>query len=152
MTKRYDRSAFTEYYDSSIRAKDEAILHTLLSLFRHKEQAETHRLRSLLERPDFIIFAAFFRNQPIAWVNAYVFPRFIQDECFLYEIDVLMQYQRHGVATALMNELQAWCRSRGIDEIFAIAETENTPANGLYAGCGGQPDKSLSRIFSWTLE
>ena len=132
--------------------KDEAVLHTLLSLFRHKEQTETQRVQSLLERPNFIIFAAFLRNQPIAWVNAYILPRLTQDECFLFEIDVRMAYQRHGVATSLMNELQAWCRSRGIDEMFAMTEVDNAPAKGLYAGCGGQPEKSMKRTFSWTLE
>lgn len=141
--------------DLSIRRllpSDEGILQTLLGLFRTRERPEAGRLRSLLERHDMVIFAAFLRNQPIAWVIAYIIPRFSKDECFLYEIDVVVSLRRHGIATSLINALQDWANSQGIEEIFVLTEQDNGPAKGLYAGCGGKPALSPSLLFSWDLK
>lgn len=142
----------TAFQIKRLEPDDAELLLQLLELFQPGLEPHPKRLQSLLERRDHVYLAASLGNRPVGWAVAYVLPRFSREECFLAEIDVKESQRRQGIATALINYLQDWCRQQNITQIFGLADTDKAPAIGLYAGSGGQPAEHHSQRFTWSLE
>lgn len=53
-------------------------------------------------------------------------------ELFLNEITVMERARRHGVASALIDELKRLGRERGCVSMWVLTDEENAPAMGLY--------------------
>jgi ribosomal protein S18 acetylase RimI-like enzyme len=69
---------------------------------------------------------------------------------FLYEIAVAPEYQRRGVATALIQGLERICRDEGMAEMFVFTNRSNTAAMRLYASTGGHTEADDEQMFVWT--
>lgn len=145
----------TDFAIRRLKPGDSEMLYTLLGLFlpEHPEQRpDEKRASQLLERRDQVFFVATLKTRPVGWAAANVLPRFNHEICWVYQIDVLPAYQRQGIATALINHLQDWCRKQNIPEVFALANQENSSSIGLFAGSGGHPSNHSKRFYSWILE
>lgn len=73
-----------------------------------------------------------------------------EKQMFLYEIGVAPEYQRRGVATALIRALEQLCRDRGFAEMFVFTNRSNVPAMRLYESTGGQVEADDEQMFTWT--
>jgi aminoglycoside 3-N-acetyltransferase I len=71
-------------------------------------------------------------------------------QLFLYEIAVAPEYQRRGVGTALIQELERICRDEGMAEMFVFTNCSNTAAMRLYASTGGHTEADDEQMFVWT--
>jgi ribosomal protein S18 acetylase RimI-like enzyme len=71
-------------------------------------------------------------------------------QLFLYEIAVAPEYQRRGVGTALIQELERICRDEGMAEMFVFTNRSNTAAMRLYASAGGHIEADDEQMFVWT--
>ena len=97
-------------------------------------------LANLLGKDDFHVFVAFAGDRFAGGLTAFELLKYNAEaaEMFLYEIGVEPEYQRHGIATRLIESLKAVCVEKGIREMFVLTEPDNEPAQALYRKTGGQ--------------
>ena len=70
-------------------------------------------------------------------------------EVLLYEIGVRDEYQRQGVGRALIAEVLDWAREVGADEVWVLADSDNTRACAFYAATGGEQFAPNSTMFTY---
>lgn len=97
-------------------------------------------LRQLLGGDSFIAVVALHDGQVIGGLAAYELKKFEQQrsEIYLYDLAVLSQQRRRGVATALIHRLKEIAAERRAHVIFVQADTgaEDTAAIALYSKLG----------------
>jgi aminoglycoside 3-N-acetyltransferase I len=95
-------------------------------------------LRRLLGNEGFVAIAALAGAQVVGALAGYVLPKFEQarSELYLYDLAVDPAWRRHGVATRLIERLQAVAARRGVGVIFVQADLGNEPAIALYTRLG----------------
>jgi|SRR5215471_5145623 len=99
-------------------------------------------LERLLGSDTFIAMAAMDGEQVVGGVAAYVLPKFEQErsEIYIYDLAVAETHRRHGIATAIIRELQSVGASRGAYVIFVQADYGDEPAIALYTKLGTRED------------
>ena len=109
-------------------------------------------LHSLLSKDDFHLYVAIADNKVVGGLSAYELVMFNrkETEMFLYEIGVEKDYQRHGIARALINALKTTCHEKSISEIFVATSLENEAAKNLYLSTGGEEE--IAPIYSYDLK
>ena len=136
-----------------LQAADAALMDALLTffgaVFDDPESYTSRRpsadyLRQLLAGPSFIALAALEEKKVIGALAAYELPKFEQErsEIYIYDLAVDAEHRRRGVATALIQSLQAIASQRGAWVIFVQADTqaEDEPAIALYTKLGVRED------------
>lgn len=105
-------------------------------------QPDDAYLARLLDKPDFIVLAAMDDDRVAGGLAAYVLEKFEQDrrEIYIYDIAVLENHRRRGVATGLINALKPIARQIGAFVIFVQADQGDTPAIKLYESLGTRED------------
>ena len=95
-------------------------------------------LSRLLAKPDFIVVAALRDDQVIGGLVAYELEKFEQDrrEIYIYDLAVLDEHRRQGVATGLINALRDLAAQHNAYVIFVQADLEDAPAIALYESLG----------------
>ena len=99
-------------------------------------------LRALLLRPHFIVVVALDGGQVVGGLAAYELEKFEQDrrEIYIYDLAVLEQHRRRGIATALINTLKRLARARRVYVIYVQADRGDSPAIRLYESLGTRED------------
>ncbi|MCR9250494.1 MAG: GNAT family N-acetyltransferase, partial [bacterium] len=71
---------------------------------------------------------------------AYQLPMFYrsESEIFLYEIGVIQQHRKKGVAKSLIEHLKRYCEENSIKVMFVMTTMDNEPAKKLYENTGGE--------------
>lgn len=97
-------------------------------------------LRRLLEGESFIALVALDGNKVVGGLAAYELKKFEQErsEIYIYDLAVVPAHRRHGIATALIEQLKKIGAARGAYVIFVQADTgaEDLPAVALYTKLG----------------
>lgn len=97
-------------------------------------------LKGLLSGDSFIALAALEGMEVAGGLAAYELKKFEQErsEIYIYDLAVLADYRRKGIATALIQNLKMIALSRGASVIFVQADTgiEDGPAISLYNKLG----------------
>lgn len=97
-------------------------------------------LKGLLSGDSFIALAALEGIDVVGGLAAYELKKFEQErsEIYIYDLAVLAQHRRKGIATALIERLEVVAADRGAYVIFVQADTgvEDEPAIALYSKLG----------------
>jgi aminoglycoside 3-N-acetyltransferase I len=95
-------------------------------------------LSDLLRSPQFSVFAATIEGRVVGGLTAYTLPmaRTNARELFVYDLAVDAAFQRRGVATQLMTAARQSAGVEGINDVFLVAENEDTPALAFYRSIG----------------
>lgn len=98
--------------------------------------------RALLASDSVIALAAVEAGIVIGGLVAYVLPKFEQarSEIYIYDLAVDAAHRRRGVATALIQRLQAMAVERGAWVIYVQADQGDEPAIALYTKLGTRED------------
>lgn len=106
-------------------------------------------LLGLLAKPDFYMFAAFEGDKVIGGLTAYELNMYLEPEreLYLYHLAVDFAYHRQGVATALLDELRKYAKTRGVTTFFLDTEADDTRAVSFYKAVGGKPLKAVCFEF-----
>jgi aminoglycoside 3-N-acetyltransferase I len=134
-----------------LTATDIGLLKDLLRVFGEAfEDVETYQgavpeneyLQSLLALPHFIVVVALSGAEVIGGLAAYELQKFERDrrEIYIYDLAVVAEHRRKGVATALIGELKRIARKRRAYVIFVQADRGDAPAIALYEGLGTRED------------
>ncbi len=99
-------------------------------------------LNKLLAREDFIPLVAVADGKVVGGLAAYVLQKFEQErsEIYIYDLAVLEDYRRQGVATGLINKLGEIAKEVGSYVIFVQADHGDDPAIKLYESLGTRED------------
>src|SRR5690606_17653878 len=91
----------------------------------NNHRPSNHYLKKLLNRDTFIALAAKYNEKVIGGLAAYELTKFEQErsEIYIYDLAVLTEYRRQGVATQLIKALQTIGAERGAYVIFVQADT-----------------------------
>jgi aminoglycoside 3-N-acetyltransferase I len=120
---------------------------------RLAEQAPPARAAELLADERTIFLAAFDRDgaEPVGFVLAYELLRRHGEpsQLFVYEVGVVPEARRRGVATELLRELQRIARARGIRHGFVLTNEANEAAMELYRSLGGTRPSSDDVLFDF---
>lgn len=97
-------------------------------------------LQRLLGGDSFIALAALIGDEVVGGIAAYELKKFEQErsEIYIYDLAVLSAHRRQGIATALIEELNAIAAARGAYVMFVQADTgvEDEAAIALYSKLG----------------
>lgn len=126
---------------------DIAALKQLLAVFADVfEQPEVYLgalpsesyLERLLAHPGFIVLVSETDGRVVGGLAAYVLDKFEQErsEIYIYDLGVLEDMHRQGIATMLIRHLQRLAAERGAYVIFVQADLEDGPAIALYDSLG----------------
>jgi ribosomal protein S18 acetylase RimI-like enzyme len=99
-------------------------------------------LMALLDSDTFIAIAAVDQQEVIGALAGYVLPKFEQQrsEFYIYDLAVVQQRRRQGVATAMIETLRKVVASRGVYVIFVQADYGDDAALALYTKLGARED------------
>jgi aminoglycoside 3-N-acetyltransferase I len=97
-------------------------------------------LSRLLAKEHFIAVVALAEGRVIGGLTAYQLDKFEQDrrEIYIYDLAVLEQHRRKGVATALIAELKRVAAEHDVYVIFVQADRVDVPAIALYEKLGNR--------------
>ncbi len=134
-----------------LAATDIGLMRDLLGVFGEVfEELDTYTgaqpddgyLRALLGGDGFIAVAALDGETVIGGLTAYELKKFEQarSEIYIYDLAVAEAYRRRGVATRLIEHLQAVAAARGTYLIFVQADYVDPPAIALYTKLGVRED------------
>ena len=109
--------------------------------YRDAQPSEAY-LANLLSSDTFIALAASDGDAVVGGLAAYVLHKFEQErsEIYIYDLAVAEASRRHGVATALIEELRSIATARGAYVIFVQADLVDAPAIALYEKLGVRED------------
>lgn len=95
-------------------------------------------LTHLLSKKDFIALIAEQEGQVIGGLTAYQLVKYEKErsEIYIYDLAVLSQYRRQGIATALINALKPIADTLHAHTIYVQADVEDKPALQLYQKLG----------------
>ena len=120
------------------------------------EQLAEHEPQTALLRDPTTIFLVAFDDDgsPMGFLFGYELLRRHGDPSilFVYEVDVLPEYRRRGVATKLFRELAQVALARRIETGFVLTNASNEAAMRLYESVGGtrpNPD-DVMWDFEWS--
>jgi aminoglycoside 3-N-acetyltransferase I len=96
----------------------------------------------LLGRDSFIAITALKGDQVVGGLVAYELHKFEQarSEVYIYDLAVAAEHRRQGIATALIEALQAEARRRGAWVVYVQADHGDDPAIALYTRLGVRED------------
>lgn len=96
-------------------------------------------VEGLLSDSRFWAIAALAGEELVGGITAHALPltRKVGLALFVYDVAVQTDHQRRGVGRTLMNRLQMEAASEGIQEIFVLANKEDTHALDFYRAVGG---------------
>jgi aminoglycoside 3-N-acetyltransferase I len=99
-------------------------------------------LRSLLQRPHFIVIVAMNGTDVIGGLAAYELDKFEQDrrEIYIYDLAVSERFRRRRVATSLITELKRLAKERRAYVIYVQADKGDEAAIRLYESLGTRED------------
>jgi aminoglycoside 3-N-acetyltransferase I len=95
-------------------------------------------LSRLLAKEHFITVVALVDGKVIGGLTAYQLDKFEQDrrEIYIYDLAVIEEHRRKGVATALIEELKRVATGRDVYVVFVQADLDDAPAIALYESLG----------------
>jgi aminoglycoside 3-N-acetyltransferase I len=99
-------------------------------------------LQRLLNQNSFMAIAALKSGQVVGGLVAYELQKFGQarSEIYIYDLAVLADHRREGIATACIEKLQAIATERGAYVIYVQADYGDDPAIALYTKLGIRAD------------
>jgi aminoglycoside 3-N-acetyltransferase I len=105
------------------------------------EELSDVQVESLLSDSRFWVIAALVGEEVVGGVTAHSIPMTLKPSLglFVYDVAVRADHRRCGIGRQLMSELQAMAAKLRIEEIFVLADNEDTHALDFYRALGGVP-------------
>jgi len=99
-------------------------------------------LAALLRDPSFVALGASVEGEVVGGLVAYELRKFERErsEFYIYDLAVLEQFRRRGIAAALIKALKPIARASGGWVIFVQADAVDAPALALYDRLGVRED------------
>ena len=112
-----------------------------LNTYTRQQPSEVY-LEGLLRSDHFIALAALQDGAVIGGLAAYELKKFERErsEIYIYDLAVIVEHRRRGIATELITQLKTIAKARGAYVIFVQADLADDPAIALYSKLGTRED------------
>ena len=125
---------------AKVRRFGESDAEAAVDLLRHFQTSgglDIHGMEQFLSNPGTVLIGATVDGTAAGFAIAYSLPRLDgePDMLFLYEIEVLEEHRRKGLARAMIEEL----KDRAEGKFFILTQRSNQPATSLYEATGARP-------------
>lgn len=109
---------------------------------------------AFLAKESNILLTVLVDSEPAGFLLAHLLDRFkdTRRKLFIYEIDVLPEFQRRGIGRALIEAVLKTARERNADTAFVLTNRSNTAAVNLYAETGGIIKNPDDVMFEYKVE
>ena len=122
-----------------LSVKDAEILQKLdQSISERPNPTPLDHIKNMLRKRGDYYIAAFVDDRTVGWIIGNTIERFTGKQMLLYEIDVLPDYRRQGIAKALIAYLKNICKKKGYEEMWVLTDNKNTAALKTYGSAGGK--------------
>ena len=140
-----DTAAFAAYEHASAWFEHE------VDLVTPNEPSDPARVRAFLADPTVLFWLAERDSDPVAMLHCYVQRRYADGawaELLLHEIGTHAHHRRQGIGRALLDAMEIWMRSNGIEVVWVPAAAT---AVAFYEARGYAVDGADDRVMSKTL-
>ena len=106
-------------------------------------------LRRFLSNDANYLFAAFAGSRPVGFLLAHRLERLKEEsyKLLIYEVDVVPEFQRHGVGTKLMEQAKSVIENENMICSFVFTDQRNTAAIEFYKSTGGIAENGDDLMF-----
>lgn len=110
-------------------------------------------LKALLNKSDFIAFAAFDEDEVVGGLTAYILTSYFNTSPDVYILDLAIKtdFQRNGLGKKLMEEIISYCKEQNMNEIFVQADEVDAHAVAFYQSLGGMAVHAVNFDFPLTI-
>lgn len=140
-------AAPTDFTVRQLEPGDAALMEAMMTVFGEAfnemdtytgARPSTRYLECLLRGPHLIALAALKQSIVVGGLVAYELQKFEREcsEIYIYDLAVVEEHRRQGIATALVEELKTLAAERNAYVIFVQAEPTDAPAIALYTKLG----------------
>ena len=126
-----------------LQAEDYALLGAAIESLIDKEErdggvASPGHLQRALQNDACYFLVALLGSTPIAYLSAFRFPAIDSDswQVYLFDIVVLEEHRRKGIASHLIKELRTLCLKDGVLYMWLGTSLENTAAQKAFEATG----------------
>ena len=91
-------------------------------------------LSHVLAKPDFFVFVAMDKGEIIGGLTVYTLQQYysVKPLAYIYDLAVLSSFQRQGVGSKLIAEVNKHCHENGYEEVFVQADKVDDYAVDFY--------------------
>lgn len=114
---------------------------------------QAERIHEFLSDQNNILIAAKAGERIVGLIVAHRLARLDSQraQVLLYEIDVLPEFQRKGIASAMIERLKELAQQAGACEVWVVTNKSNGPAMRLYRSTGGTAKQDDDVVFEYKL-
>lgn len=96
-------------------------------------------LQALLAKDGFFVVVALLEAKVVGGLTAYTLQQYYSERplVYIYDLAVRSHYQRQGIGKLLIEEITAFCRGMGMEEVFVQADQVDQHAIEFYQATGG---------------
>jgi aminoglycoside 3-N-acetyltransferase I len=112
---------------------------------------EEKYLTRLLAKEDFFVFVALSNDRVIGGLTAYTLQQYYTASplAFIYDIGIEREAQRKGAGQLLITNMRNYCKDKGFEEMFVLADEVDKHALEFYRSTGAEETKVLN--FNYVL-
>jgi ribosomal protein S18 acetylase RimI-like enzyme len=131
----------------ALRGEDAAVAQRLVGRF-HSVRVSAEYLATLLANPSNLLLVAELDDSVIGFLFGHFIERLrlAASQLFIYELEVVAEHRRKGVALALMSTALKRAAAQGVDA-FVFTNHSNVPATALYRKLGGVAKNGDDLLF-----
>ncbi len=114
---------------------------------------QAERIRQFLSDQNNILIAAKAAERIVGLLVAHRLARLDSQlaQVLLYEIDVLPDFQKRGIASAMIERLKELAQEMAACEVWVVTNKSNEPAMRLYRSTGGTAKQDDDVVFEYKL-
>ncbi|GEO05212.1 hypothetical protein AAE02nite_28760 [Adhaeribacter aerolatus] len=100
-------------------------------------------LQQLLEKDRFYVFVAISDNKVVGGLTAYTLDQYYSTRplVYIFDLAVKTEFQRKGIGSRLIAEINDYCKQIGVEEVFVQADEVDDYALEFYRSTGGIAEK-----------
>lgn len=113
---------------------------------------EEKYLIQILAKKDFFVFVALLDNKVVGGLTTYTLQQYysVSPLVFIYDIAIKTELQRQGIGKLLISNLSNYCKDKGYEEMFVLADEVDNHAVEFYRSTGATEGRVVN--FNYTLE
>jgi ribosomal protein S18 acetylase RimI-like enzyme len=99
---------------------------------------EEEHLLQLLAKENFFVFVAVSNDKVVGGLTAYTLKQYysIHPLVFIYDLAIKTEAQRQGIGKRLISNLADYCKDKGYEEMFVLADEVDDHAIEFYRSTG----------------
>ncbi len=133
---------------------DTSSIQNLIADFLAGEESPTfEHLRNAIQDDRTYLYVAKTGHKIVGYCLVYKFPSIYSTHnlAYLYDIEVLQEYRRHGIGRALILKLKEQLANDNVNELWLGTSTDNKSGQALFSKTGAEKSDETFNDFTYEL-